>query len=168
MLGRRVATEHTSEVLARDVATEQTDQELVTTQHTTDTSSVEWQVEFPKAWYSLPPEISQHIEIQYASGSRRCSYAMCKSRKQNLFHHYTIDVNTMCQQNVDTGRIRKVRRIPQPVVVQQPAPSSIEPEGVWRDRPLPSEGTTSSSMSFDAVRDANSHDKLLKKKNEDA
>ena len=99
MLGRRVVTEHTSEVLARDVATEQTDQELVTTQHTTDTSSVEWQVEFPKAWYPLPLETSQHIEIQYASGSRRCSYAMCKSRKQNLFHHYTIDVSTMCQQN---------------------------------------------------------------------
>ena len=75
MLGRRVVTEHTSEVLARDVATEQTDQELVTTQHTTDTSSVEWQVKFPKGWYTLPPEISQHIEIQYASGSRECSYS---------------------------------------------------------------------------------------------
>ena len=70
----------------------------------------------------------------------------------------------MYQRNVDPGRVRKVRRIQQPLVVQQSAPSSIEPEGVWRDPPLPSEGTTSSSMSFDAVRDANSHDKLLKKK----
>ena len=161
MLGRRVATEHTSEVLARDVATEQTGQELVTTQHTTDTSSVEWQVKFPKGWYTLPPEISQHIEIQYASGSRECSYSEIKSKKHNLFRHYTIDVNTMYQRNVESNRVREVRRIQQPLVVQQSAPSSIEPEGVWRDPPLPSKGTTSSSMSFDAVRDANSHDELL-------
>ena len=110
------------------------------------------------------PEISQHIEIQYASGSRECSYAECKSKKQNLFRHYIIDVKTMYQRNVDSGRVRKVRRIQQPLVGQQSAPSSIEPEGVWRDPPSPSEGTTSSSMSFDAVRDANSHDKLIRKK----
>ena len=151
-------------MLARHVATEQTCHELVTTQHTTDTSSVEGQVEFPKGWYTLPPEVSQHIEIQYASGSRECSYAECKSKKQNLFRHYIIDVKTMYQRNVASVRLRKVRRIQKPLVVQQSAPSSIEPEGVWRDPPLPSEGTTSSSMSFDAVRDANSHDKPPKNK----
>ena len=70
----------------------------------------------------------------------------------------------MYQRNVESNRVREVRRIQQPVVVQQPAPSSIEPEGVWRDPSPPFQGTTSSSMSCDAVPDANSHDKLIRKK----
>ena len=166
MLGRyniANATEHGTDTRA-----------LVLSRAAEEFTSAEWQVLFPKSgqWYSLPLEVSQRIESEYAAGASECIYTQCKSKKHDKWHTYKIEFATMQQTNLDTGRNRSARRevkartaakhTPNDInhsfqsdSVPDDASSEFQREGVWREvspDPATAQALASSSNSIEKLQ----------------
>ena len=71
-----------------------------------------WQVEFPKGWYDIDVSVQETIQLAYESGSPTVVVSVLQSSRLDLLRHYEIDFIIMKQRNVNSGRIRKIRRSP--------------------------------------------------------
>ena len=73
--------------------------------------SANWQVQFPSGWHDLPPQASFAIEAARLRGENVAIYEQCRSKKQNWWDTYQMDLANMQQTNVRSGTRRMARRI---------------------------------------------------------
>ena len=73
--------------------------------------SANWQVQFPSGWHDLPPQASSEIEAARLRGENVAIYEQCRSKKQNWWGTYQMDLANMQQANVRSGTRRMARRI---------------------------------------------------------
>ncbi len=74
-----------------------------------------WQAEFPKRWFDIDKDAQIVIEAAYQrflEGSKKTvHFSVCCSQRKDLWRRYIIDFGTMEQTNIDSDRVRQVRRI---------------------------------------------------------
>ena len=74
-------------------------------------TTANWQVQFPSGWHDLPPQASSEIEAARLRGENVAIYEQCRSKKQNWWDTYQMDLANMQQTNVRSGTRRMARRI---------------------------------------------------------
>ena len=71
-----------------------------------------WQWLWPKkGWDDMPEDLSNDIEKDYREGHSESRYRQLRVKKDNLYHDYVLTFETMMQKNLDSGRLRQVRRV---------------------------------------------------------
>ena len=71
-----------------------------------------WQWLWPKkGWDDMPEDLSNEIEKDYREGHSESRYRQLRVKKDNLHHDYVLTFETMMQKNLDSGRLRQVRRV---------------------------------------------------------
>ena len=68
-----------------------------------------WQVQFPKGWYDIDQDVQAQISSAYQAGRPTVEFATVKSQRLGLCSRYMIDVGSLQQRNLESGRIRAVR-----------------------------------------------------------
>ena len=71
-----------------------------------------WQWLWPKkGWDDMPEDLSNEIEKDYREGHNESRYRQLRVKKDSLYHNYVLTFETMMQKNLDSGRLRQVRRV---------------------------------------------------------
>ena len=71
-----------------------------------------WQWLWPKSgWDDMPEDLSNEIEKDYREGHNESRYRQLRVKKDSLYHNYVLTFETMMQKNLDSGRLRQVRRV---------------------------------------------------------
>ena len=59
----------------------------------------------------MPEDLSNEIEKDYREGHNESRYRQLRVKKDSLYHNYVLTFETMMQKNLDSGRLRQVRRV---------------------------------------------------------